>query len=280
MEDVLYHHIFDYLGPKEILSCSTINKFFDKVVHSEVIWEKMFKIYFNDTSIFKQNYYESYKLCFCLQKLINICKYFGNIDSFYNEYYMDFTHTKLGIISPEMWYLKNLRTFKMCANKLDTLPIGISKLCNLNTLILTNNDLLFIPHELCMLNNLKKLDLSHNWITKIPAKIKELHNLNEIYLNNNKIVQIPHELGQLNKLQILFLNNNEIRDIPPELGNLCNLEELVLNDNKIQKIPLELGKLKNLKKFALYDVKMRYNSNKVNSIFVPQELGKIRIFIK
>lgn len=73
MEDIL-SIVFLQLFVKDVLSCMCVNKFFNNCC-SQNIWRNLVIRDFPDISIFKINYYGTYKLCFKLDKLAKSMEY-------------------------------------------------------------------------------------------------------------------------------------------------------------------------------------------------------------
>jgi len=271
--------IYNYLDINNLVTCSLINKQFNKIFDNDLLWKKLltdkygnsyidvnyimvkynvsklkhiYKIikdllYF-DTKFNVLKFHIKCDLNKKIKALINL-EYLTLVDGYLQEIpYTGVTALPLG---KEIQYLTNLRELYLSTNMLNKIPKEIGCLTNLQILHLSNNQLQEIPEGIKYLINLKDLYLSHNKIQEISPDVKYLTNLQNLYLSHNKIQEIPTEIQYLTNLQNLSLSYNKIQKIPTEIQYLTNLQNLFLSYNRIQEIPTEIQYLTNLKHLYL-----------------------------
>lgn len=66
--DDIYYNIFTHLFIGDIIKCSLVNKQFNKISRLDILWKYVFIKNFNN-NIFKENYYETCKICIILERL-------------------------------------------------------------------------------------------------------------------------------------------------------------------------------------------------------------------
>ncbi len=158
----------------------------------------------------------------------------------------------IGVLSPEIGKLINLKKLDLQRNNLTSLPIEIGNLKNLQSLDLEHNDLTNLPIEIGNLQDLQSLDLTANHLASLPGEIGNFQNLRSLDLGQNGLARIPIEIGKLQNLQKLDLSLNELTSLPTEIGNLRNLRFLNLQGNNLTNLPIEvLKEMKKLKKLIL-----------------------------
>lgn len=254
MQDILKYNMVPLLPIKDIMSYTLVNKFCNFCYPSENIWKDFIMRDFSNTKIFKINYHETFKLCFKLNKLVQIMQYNGNIDGLYNceHYNMSCGAGFNGMLSPIISELCNLKSFET-KYQMDNFPIPteIGKLKSLTSISLDCCNVINLPTELGELNNLTMCRFSGCKISTVPTELGKLCNLTKLCLSNNFLTILPTELGNLHDLSILYLYHNELVTLPSELNNLQNLRELWLSHNKLHTLPLDFSKLPNLSELSL-----------------------------
>jgi hypothetical protein len=206
--------ILSFLDVGDVITCSLVNKLFNNVTKSQIVWHSL---KYCNVEQFK-NHYDNYKFCYGLTKFIKKTDYF--IDDEYDLY----ESKNLSLSKQELFHIPN--------------EIGLLK--NLKRLYLHDNKLKNIPTQIGLLTNLKNLDCSNNKIEIIPTEIGQLINLKNLQLYSNKIKNIPSEMGQMKNLVTLSLFLNQLKNIPTEIGILKNLNVIMLSRNKFLTIPNEL----------------------------------------
>ena len=172
----------------------------------------------------------------------------------------------------ERWIelLRNIKTFDISENKLESLPNNLKQLslekfvCAQNRLTssaIRNN--LFVhstEHGSNLACHLVHLDISANNLEWIPGELFNFTALSTLNLSFNKISSLTWKDDEISgiesgwkhglvALEHLDLSNNKISDLgylPLALIACQSLRSLFLNSNNISKIPLELGLLEQL----------------------------------
>ena len=253
MQDIL-HNILLCLPIKDIISCTTVNNFFNECCSLPILWQKLVHRDFNNTSLFKINYYETYKLCFKLSELNESFDNCFSIETLYNleDIYLPCGAGSNPIISPEINQLCNLQTIgTKYQMKKFIIPPEIGDLHNLIKLNFDCCDIITLPNTLGKLHNLKICRFSRCKLVTIPTELGTLYSLEELHFANNSLTTVPTELGNLFNLQTLYLYNNKLVTIPKEFENLGNLRELDISKNNIDILPIDLKKLTKLTRLSI-----------------------------
>ena len=124
MNDI-YYNIVLHLPIKDIIKCRLVNGTFYNIIKSEFLWKNIYVLNFNNTNIFKINFYETCKLHILLQVLCTKIKHKNS--------YIE---------------LHNLQTLDLYNNQLTHIPTELGQLNNLQTLYLDNNQLTHIPTKI------------------------------------------------------------------------------------------------------------------------------------
>ena len=82
---------------------------------------------------------------------------------------INFDHSNLHSISPEIGKLKKLTTLSLLDNNLSSIPDAIGQCTALESLILSHNLLTSLPKSLIKLINLKQIELNDNSFNKFPS---------------------------------------------------------------------------------------------------------------
>jgi Leucine-rich repeat (LRR) protein len=218
MDDVI-QYIFTFLKVENILLCTQVDKNFNKISKNESLWKNLIPYYFK-TRIFRNNYYETFKIC---HELKTKTKGHPNKDHTYIRRQIILIEEKLTKIPVVLKYLDNMRSLLIINNKNIKNFEVIGQLQNLEMLTINYCMLSSIPTEWCNLDKLERLGLSHNNLVSIPTEIGKLQKLTNIYFDYNNLVTIPTEFGKLQQLKAICANNNKLVMIPTEIGNLNNL---------------------------------------------------------
>lgn len=178
------------LDVKSLIYISSTNSYFQRVIDEKKLWKYLCEDDFNSVylELQKESHYETYKYCFCLQK----------IDKKLNLQ----TKTLLGFTNG-CYIQKNASCIK-------EIPKEIFLLTTLHELYLCYNEIEEIPKELGMLPNLTVLSLSNNKIKEIPAELAGATTLKRIYLNSNEIVAVPPTIFDMPNLYKLKLKGNPL----------------------------------------------------------------------
>ncbi len=141
----------------------------------------------------------------------------------------------------------SLQEINLQKNKIEKVPLCISKFPNLRKLGLNYNLITYIHPAIGSLKKLESLSLYQNKLTSIPKGIFELTNLRQIDLYYNNLREIGPEISRLVNLRVLYLSNNQLKELPEALGSLSNLTELYVHDNKLSSLPASVQDLKQLR---------------------------------
>ncbi|KAA0188393.1 Leucine-rich repeat-containing protein 40, partial [Fasciolopsis buskii] len=151
------------------------------------------------------------------------------------------------------------------ANKLHTLPAGLTRLRGLTQLDVSNNQLERIDGDLSNLVNLDQMDLSENRLTSFPDHLPPT--VRQLNLSHNHLEQLPSGiLDQVPSLQSLDISSNLLSSLSlfgasqsgdnrhqlvtlratfnrftelPSLNGLKLLKEVYLSDNRITTVDLQ-----------------------------------------
>src|SRR5271166_1817971 len=170
--------ILKHLRPLQLLKCGLVNKQFNSISKSELLWKRLnnFNHPCGDNKNCKNN-----RNCFILYK-------------FLYKYNNDHIVPKLGIDYARVFDLYDYVTGY-------TLPSTV--------LSLPKNNFETLPHQIDILTNLQDINLRNNKLRSIPIEIYKLVNLQELYLSCNQINMVPKEISKLTNLQELYLYDNE-----------------------------------------------------------------------
>jgi Leucine-rich repeat (LRR) protein len=231
MEDI-YYNIFTFLNVKDILTCSSVSKFFRNIYLDQKIWKSLIECNFKNIGFFKVNWYETYKLCCYLNRFTkqNTPYNYDNVNKIYE--------------------LKQFDNLLLC-NKPKKIPKVFGYLSNLTKVYLNHCNYEIIPTEIFNLNNLIEIQFSSNKISIIPTEIGQLSNLQLLSFSCNLIKLLPTEIGNLSNLRCLWLYENPIDTLPIEFNKLYNLERLHIYNTNITTLPNELTQLNKLKYISM-----------------------------
>lgn len=239
-------NIYYNLGIKDLHSCFLVNKHFNKLSNSDILWDKLLhnRRSTNCIKLIKENY--------GVTKSKIIYKIADNL----------LTINKIFRLKKTMEELINLRQLtnninltKLChpGIALNSIPQEIGSLINLHYFDIRRTTITEVPYELCSLVNLQTLHLNSNKFTKFPKEICSLVNLQTLNLSDNQLTELPTEISYLTKLEILTLADNSITELPAEIGCLVNLQSLNISYNKLATLPTQISHLTNLNSLDLND---------------------------
>jgi hypothetical protein len=242
----------------DIINCGQVNKLFNQVSNSEIIWRGLCELRYSSLpSKYKGSYKIRYRLCRFASK--NSIPY-----KTANSKVMALASKELFTLSKDIGLFPKLSKLNLYDNCLRSLPTEMKSLTQLTQLHLHDNIFIEIPDMIYKLTNLRILALSDNLLRSIPGKIGCLNNLCELYLNSNYLTQIPREIGCLMNLNILDLSDNSLETLPEEISDLMNLKKIYVHDNPLVSLPSSFSSLKNLIEFHI-SVKLTH--------MVPYELA-------
>ena len=121
-------------------------------------------------------------------------------------YRLDLSKKKLKVFPKEILTFTNLNELILDKNKLDSIPISISKLLYLQRLSAYKNNLVNIDF-ITVLPNLTYLDLTANYIEAIPQEISHLQKLRTLILQLNTITEFPNSMSELDLVEFNLLDN-------------------------------------------------------------------------
>jgi hypothetical protein len=157
-------------------------------------------------------------------------------------------------------------------NRLDKLPINISRLEKLTELNLENNYRIeSLPDSIGELKLLRSLDLTMNRLRRLPENIGKLKSLKELRLDNNKLTHLPEDLSGLKALEYLSLFYNNLEELPHSVGELEKLKYLTITGNRSIRLPETILDITSLESVNI--------SNYQEKLKVIQKMKKKGIFI-
>lgn len=221
--DVIFNLLL-YLDHNTITKCLTLCKYVNSN-NKTYLWKLLCERDYPDINLNKP-YYDTYKLCFKINKLITRMELGTNIKKFYFTTNLRFNGS-------------NINDHKM--NKYYDVIFDFP---NINYLDFTYNSITKISPRISNLTNITNINFESNKIESIPLELLELSELKELYLGDNKITYIPNEINKLKNLRILDLYDNKLTEVPIELSKIKSLKELNLEKNNIMWIPTNLLKIK------------------------------------
>lgn len=139
--------------------------------------------------------------------------------------------------------LTQLKTLRLCANQITSLPHTLDRLDKLESLSMGSvygGNLLtsFPPHCIQRMAALRELDLSHNKLCFLPSDIGHPHShLRQLVASDNKLEAIPKSIGMCRELRSLNLGRNQLTSLPTEIADLKQLDTLDLSENLLCVIP-------------------------------------------
>ncbi|KAK3812294.1 MAG: hypothetical protein J3Q66DRAFT_286259 [Benniella sp.] len=139
--------------------------------------------------------------------------------------------------------LTQLKTLKLCANQITSLPHTLARLDKLESLsmgsVYGGNLLTAFPTNCIQhMSALRELDLSHNKLCLLPADIGHPNShLRQLIASDNKLEAIPRSIGLCRELRSLNLGRNQLTSLPTEIADLKQLDTLDLSENLLCVIP-------------------------------------------
>lgn len=110
---------------------------------------------------------------------------------------------------------ENLKILDLSWNKLDQLPVSITKLKYLHTLILNNNQFKNIPVQIAKMESLVRLDLRNNQISTLPEKLITASKVKNLNICENDFKSLSRQ--QIEKFDRLYIDNNNWDDATIDL---------------------------------------------------------------
>ena len=217
MDDIVFN-IIGFLDVRDIINCSYVNKIFNATCKNMMLWRDLVKCDFKGTKLFKDNYYETYELCYGLTKMLDISDE-SNIDDLYLSDRFDICDSIIETIPTQIGYMTNLKKIYIECHKIATIPTQIGQLTNLVDISFMNNKITSLPTEIGQLTNLKELYMDNNCLSSLPDQISQLTNLEELYINNNYFSHVPDPIYQLTNLKRLSIEHQKLI-IPENLQNI------------------------------------------------------------
>ena len=158
-------------------------------------------------------------------------------------------------VPDKVWSITNLRTLDVSHNKLVKLSPKVRSLApKLKTLKLSANRLASLPHELCECKELQTLSLDNNALSTLPDALGALGSLKTLVVAHNKLVALPESMCAMRSLQVLDASHNRLQQLPAGFGALAMLTACNLSNNQLggQGLPSGLGALAHLKDLDLH----------------------------
>lgn len=211
---VVLFNIYYHLDIPSLYNCSLVNKQFNKLFNSDILWEKLIGDSYSNcyVDLVKRTYgVEQLKIVYKITRDLYTMKQMANL-----------TRSLEDIIKLKKIYLQDRR--------ITGVPTEIYTLINLNELHISYNHITEFSQVLCNMVNLEYLYIDNNYITEIPREIKQLVNLKILCLDGNQISRIPRELCELPRIEILHLHHNRLCGIPDKqinyVHNMCYIREI------------------------------------------------------
>jgi Leucine-rich repeat (LRR) protein len=223
--------VFGFLDAKDLLSCNLVNREFNKVSKSELLWYKIHE--YECPNLVKANYYKSYMGYISLSKTLKLQESLGKFLKQESLYLIG----KLNRIPESLNMLQNLRILDMSHNQLLSIPESIGELINLTSLYLEYNHFTKFPEPISKLTNLKRLRLHNNILPLLSESIGKLANLRHLALHKNTLFSLPKSINELKELRTLSLGGNPLTSIPINRTLMTNLYLLQLNHSQTDKVP-------------------------------------------
>ncbi|RUP44221.1 hypothetical protein BC936DRAFT_149758 [Jimgerdemannia flammicorona] len=158
------------------------------------------------------------------------------------------SQNKIGGPMPEQFplCLSQLRTLRLDANSIATLPDTISNWRHLRQLTLGSiyggNRIAFIPNGcISEMHDLVELNISHNLLRHLPCDIGHpASNLVILYALDNQLESIPCTIGLCSRLRSLNLSRNHLTSLPMDLVDLRQLDTLDVSCNLLCILPNDI----------------------------------------
>ncbi|KAF9975760.1 hypothetical protein BGZ75_000417, partial [Mortierella antarctica] len=168
--------------------------------------------------------------------------------------YLNLSHNQFSEIPLELCRLTRLQVLIMSQNRIEgPVPIQIcSSLTQLKTLRLCANQITSLPHTIARLDKLESLSMGSvyggNLLTTFPARcIQYMSALRELDLSHNKLCFLPTDIGHpQSHLRQLVASDNKLEAIPKSIGQCRELRSLNLGRNQLTSLPCEIADLKQL----------------------------------
>lgn len=211
MNSDTFYCIFGFLNARDLLSCNLVNKEFNKVSKSELLWYEICE--YECPNLIKANYYKNYMDYISLSKTL---KSLESMHAFLKRESL-YLVGKLNWIPDCLSILQNLKILDLCNNNLSSIPESFGKLTNMKDLYLKDNRLSSFPEPILKLINLKKIDLRNNLLSSLPESINNLKELRGISLNNNPLESIPIDIKLMPKLCYVRLDYSQTKKVSDSL---------------------------------------------------------------
>ncbi len=128
-------------------------------------------------------------------------------------------------------------------NKIEQISPNIKFLKGLKTLQIGNNNLIELPKEITTLQNLIHLECDFNKIMTLPEDIGNLEKLINLFLSKNCLIKLPNSIKALKNLTSLNISYNNFSEVQTEVLDLVELYQFNAAFNKIKIIPQNIQKL-------------------------------------
>ena len=242
--NLILYRIYTYLPTKDLLSCSQVNKHFNKLFNNDILWDPKLYSQYSTTTI------DCIKKTFRIKLSKDIYKITTGLDQVKKAFKLNTSITDLLMLTQIVH----------TSDKPTRIPKGIPYMINLKVLDLSYCNIKYLPTELFLVTSLISLNLSCNNICVLSKDISKLGNLQRLKLNDNKLADLPKEISLLLNLKELHLHNNRLLRLPKVIWHLINLEELLLHSNNLKSLPKEVALLKKLQRLSTHDNNFKYAS--------------------
>lgn len=198
---------------------------------------------------------------------------------------LDLSNNSIKEVPSEIANLKDLVSFRMQNNQLESLPETLFLIETLKSVDCTHNKIKRLPPTVTYSFSLVELTMKDNLLDLLPVSYEKLNHLEILDLSHNKLTKFPLHQGDLPNLKRLDISENLLESLDANIGTLEQLETLILNKNKIKAVPQGVFQgLQNLKLLDLKENKLTYfdefpATEKLDSVFLSfNQITDIRGF--
>ena len=187
--------------------------------------------------------------------------------------------------------LASVHSLSLENNRLQSLPLGISKCTQMQYVNLRRNLFKDLPEGFVNLKHLQILKLGSNPMTTLPSSVQYLTSLRELYVHDSRSISLPNWIEGCKELEILSLRRTQVggplpqsltllprlckldvqqtylSSLPDWMKDLTQLQQLDWSGNPLSVLPDWIGELSNLHTLDLWQTYLKD---------VPQRLGELR----
>lgn len=113
--------------------------------------------------------------------------------------------------------------------RLEALPVALSKFKQLRILNLEKNKLTALPDFIVAFDQLEELNIGRNKLETFPVQVCRMRSIKNLIMNRNKVESIPECISYLSNLRYLDLYDCPIGKLPDAFESLKELKEIDLS---------------------------------------------------